>query len=880
MFEYMTVMGQSLPTAQVSPSRDKVFTIVSWVHLSSMYERSALNFSLDFYPGAAVFSIDTVNIYLWPAPVDNNRIFRMWYHFVLMYQNETVSMYVDGKLTSQKTGVKVVELWKNHTRLGFTVDGNGLTFISNNILLSGLQMTQGILTPAEVVEFSRSCFKQVKDSMLKTVQVDLANVWPTTCDDVDNCAGLPCGDHGVCFDDVRGYRCVCDDLWSGDRCQNPRQFCLNNACVNGSTCVSLLEQQTYRCDCQTGYTGRLCDRVIADGNWAAWSHWSNCTSCGVGQRKRVRTCTDPAPDPGGQDCLGVKVETQFCVGSRCPVDGRFGGWSEWSQCSASCGGGLMTRLRLCDSPHAGYGGAECDPSQARSTMKCNTVTCPECPSLVSRPAQLAINCSQHDGEQICSVVCPPGMIVLPHLANIFQCGKSTNFTWSHVTSQNPKGLLPECTNVKLPKSLSIELTFQCDKLPENSSSLPELKNFLEERLGSHLRCQESSGCLVNVSLVELSNETCENVTSQDENLFDCQRPGRLVIHYKGVQNQWQGVYLANLSDYDRKTQMGQAKILDAMISAVTQSSEELTGIENLDLGAINSSVVVVSECQIGSALMKGLCADCPPGTYTTNTGRCSPCEPGFYQDLPKMDACTPCPSCKTTAGYGSYLAMHCDLDLDPCVTKTDNKSNNQNSLDDKALIIGLVIGGVGLIVFIILLFACVLHWRRQKSQEPHPYNVPDDIYEVSDPYAQPTPENVYDVIPDHTQPLDQQLYIDVIDGTITDTGTVFDTYRTASGVDDVILDSAGKVSMGDSEALTKKRVQEFWHQLSDQFPPEESDTPTLPTRHKPVFSFSTKQNRGMEEMLELQIIPGGGCKDTPDSRYAGYGGVGGGSIHV
>ncbi|XP_059143929.1 uncharacterized protein LOC131931219 [Physella acuta] len=859
MFDYLTEIGTSLPTVQVSPAKDKVFTVVTWVHLSTEYERAALTFSLDYHQGAAMFYMDIVSFYLWPVPVDTNRSFRMWYHITLMYQNETVTMYVDGKFDSQKTGVKVEGLWNNDMHLGFTVDGNGLIFVSNDIVLSGLQMTQEILTESEIAEFSRSCFKPVKDNTLDTVIVDSANIWPSTCDDVNNCAGRPCGDHGVCFDDVRGYRCVCDDLWSGDRCQNPRQFCLNNACVNGSTCVSLPEQQTYMCDCQTGYTGRLCDRVIADGKWATWSHWSNCTSCGVGQRKRVRTCTDPAPDPGGQDCLGVKVETQFCVGGHCPVDGRFGGWSEWSQCSASCGGGLMTRLRLCDSPPAGYGGAECDPSQARSTMKCNTVTCPECPSLVPRPAQLAINCSQHDGEQICSVVCPPGMIVLPHLANIFQCGKSTNFTWSHVTSQNPKAFLPECTNVKLPQSLSIELIFQYGELSENSSSLPELKKFLEQRVGSQLPCQEISSCRVNVSLVELSNMAAENVTSQDANTFDHRILGRLSVNYKVIQNQSQVAYLANLTEYERQTQFEQARILDRLIRAVTQRSEELLEVDNLDLLSSNKSLLLVAECPVGSSLVRGLCADCPPGTYTTNTGRCSPCDPGFYQDLPKMDVCTPCPSCKTTAGYGSYLATQCDLDLDPCVIKTNGKSDSQNSSNYQALIIGVVIGGVGLVVLIILVVSCIVYRKKLKSQGPHPYNVPDEVFEeVDDPYTHFPPENDYDVIPD--QPQDQQPYIDVKDGTLFDTGTMFDTADTIRYVSYSILDTGGKELKGDSETLTQVRIQELWNQLSDQFPSDSSATSILPSLHKPVFSFKMedlKHGQCKEQDQEKQSISGG-----------------------
>lgn len=32
------------------------------------------------------------------------------------------------------------------------------------------------------------------------------------------------------------------------------------------------------------------------------------------------------------------------------VDGGYGPWGEWNDCSHSCGGGLITRKRNCDNP--------------------------------------------------------------------------------------------------------------------------------------------------------------------------------------------------------------------------------------------------------------------------------------------------------------------------------------------------------------------------------------------------------------------------------------------------------------------------------------------------------------------------------------------------
>ena len=53
------------------------------------------------------------------------------------------------------------------------------------------------------------------------------------------------------------------------------------------------------------------------GKWAAWGDWTACSAtCNAGgTRKRTRTCTDPAPIHGGDDCDSTSVgslETESC----------------------------------------------------------------------------------------------------------------------------------------------------------------------------------------------------------------------------------------------------------------------------------------------------------------------------------------------------------------------------------------------------------------------------------------------------------------------------------------------------------------------------------------------------------------------------------------
>jgi len=61
-----------------------------------------------------------------------------------------------------------------------------------------------------------------------------------------------------------------------------------------------------------------------------------------------RSCTNPVPANGGNFCPGAPIEAQSCNSSQlCPIDGNWVAWSNWSDCSGTCGTG--TRSRTVDS---------------------------------------------------------------------------------------------------------------------------------------------------------------------------------------------------------------------------------------------------------------------------------------------------------------------------------------------------------------------------------------------------------------------------------------------------------------------------------------------------------------------------------------------------
>ena len=63
-------------------------------------------------------------------------------------------------------------------------------------------------------------------------------------------------------------------------------------------------------------------QFIVDGKWADWSNWGQCSvTCGTGNQQRTRTCTNPAPEHGGLDCVGNSSETdKSCVLDPCPSE--------------------------------------------------------------------------------------------------------------------------------------------------------------------------------------------------------------------------------------------------------------------------------------------------------------------------------------------------------------------------------------------------------------------------------------------------------------------------------------------------------------------------------------------------------------------------------
>lgn len=124
------------------------------------------------------------------------------------------------------------------------------------------------------------------------------------------------------------------------------------------------------------YTTFVYKLKSVDGNWTSWSKWHTCSkTCGNGFQKRMRNCTNPAPANGGRPCNGISMETKICTMKPCPVDGGWASWSDWTPCSQTCGGGFQKRMRNCTNPLPANSGKTCK-GVAMETKKCNLKPCP------------------------------------------------------------------------------------------------------------------------------------------------------------------------------------------------------------------------------------------------------------------------------------------------------------------------------------------------------------------------------------------------------------------------------------------------------------------------------------------------------------------------
>ncbi|XP_067872497.1 A disintegrin and metalloproteinase with thrombospondin motifs 10 [Heterodontus francisci] len=99
--------------------------------------------------------------------------------------------------------------------------------------------------------------------------------------------------------------------------------------------------------------------------------------------KSNRCITNSIPAAEGTVCQSNTIEKGWCYKRDCVpfgtrpegVDGAWGPWSSWGECSRTCGGGVSYSGRQCDSPRPTIGGRYCLGERKRF-RSCNIDDCP------------------------------------------------------------------------------------------------------------------------------------------------------------------------------------------------------------------------------------------------------------------------------------------------------------------------------------------------------------------------------------------------------------------------------------------------------------------------------------------------------------------------
>ncbi|XP_069447388.1 A disintegrin and metalloproteinase with thrombospondin motifs 10 isoform X6 [Ovis canadensis] len=99
--------------------------------------------------------------------------------------------------------------------------------------------------------------------------------------------------------------------------------------------------------------------------------------------KSNRCITNSIPAAEGTLCQTHTIDKGWCYKRVCVpfgsrpegVDGAWGPWTPWGDCSRTCGGGVSSSSRHCDSPRPTIGGKYC-LGERRRHRSCNTEDCP------------------------------------------------------------------------------------------------------------------------------------------------------------------------------------------------------------------------------------------------------------------------------------------------------------------------------------------------------------------------------------------------------------------------------------------------------------------------------------------------------------------------
>ncbi|CAK1542142.1 unnamed protein product [Leptosia nina] len=111
-------------------------------------------------------------------------------------------------------------------------------------------------------------------------------------------------------------------------CAKPTELCEHLWCLVNNTCKTMLRPaapgttcgENMWCQNQT-CVARTPSPVPRDGGWGPWSDWSECSrTCGAGVSTQYRECNNPEPYNNGHYCIGDRSRYKVCNTDPCPIN--------------------------------------------------------------------------------------------------------------------------------------------------------------------------------------------------------------------------------------------------------------------------------------------------------------------------------------------------------------------------------------------------------------------------------------------------------------------------------------------------------------------------------------------------------------------------------
>ncbi|VVC95252.1 unnamed protein product [Leptidea sinapis] len=111
-------------------------------------------------------------------------------------------------------------------------------------------------------------------------------------------------------------------------CAKPTELCEHLWCLVNNTCKTMLRPaapgttcgEDMWCQNQT-CVARTPSPIPRDGGWGPWSDWSECSrTCGAGVSTQFRECNNPEPLNNGHYCIGDRSRYKICNTDPCPIN--------------------------------------------------------------------------------------------------------------------------------------------------------------------------------------------------------------------------------------------------------------------------------------------------------------------------------------------------------------------------------------------------------------------------------------------------------------------------------------------------------------------------------------------------------------------------------